>query len=178
MHKWIDSVPALAFLAAVIWGDIYLATIVLMISLFVLVAWYGLREKRLHRMHFGTAMATLVLGGITLVIKDPMYIKFKPTAVYLAFALILLGSHWLGQTVVMQKLGQSMLEIPEVLWRRINMAWVGFFMFCAALNVILAFQLSDETWALVKTFGFTGLMFLFMLAHIPFVSEYLPEDDE
>lgn len=177
MHKWIDSVPALAFLAAVIWRDIYFATIVLIASLFALVAWYGLREKRLHKMHFGTAVAALVLGGITLLVKDPLFIKFKPTAVYLAFALILLGSHWLGDNVIMQRLGNSVLQLPEPLWRKINLAWAGFFLFCAALNVVLALQLSDETWALVKTFGFTGLMFLFMMAHLPFVSEHLPKEE-
>lgn len=176
MHKWIDSLPALAFLGAVIWRDIYFATVVLIVALFALVGWYALREKRLHKLHFGTAMVALVLGGITLLVQDPLFIKFKPTAVYLAFALTLLGSHFIGQTVIMQRLGQAMLPLPPALWRRVNLAWVLFFVGCAALNVVFALSLSDQHWALVKTFGFTGLMFLFMLAHLPFVAPYLPKE--
>ncbi|MGJ8670684.1 MAG: inner membrane-spanning protein YciB [Oceanococcus sp.] len=177
MHKWIDSLPALAFLGAVIWRDIYFGTLVLIVSLFALVLYYAIREKRLHKMHFGTAMIALVLGGITLAVKDPMFIKFKPTAVYAVFAILLAGSHFVGDKVIMQRLGHSVLELPDALWRKVNVAWALFFIFCAGLNVVLALNLSDETWALVKTFGFTGLMFVFMLAHLPFVSDYLPKED-
>ena len=177
MHKWIDSLPALAFLGAVIWRDIYVGTLVLIVSLFALVLYYAIREKRLHKMHFGTAMIALVLGGITLAVRDPMFIKFKPTAVYLVFAILLAGSHFVGEKVIMQRLGHSVLALPDALWRKVNVAWALFFVFCAGLNVVLALNLSDETWALVKTFGFTGLMFVFMLAHLPFVSEHLPEEE-
>lgn len=176
MHKWIDSVPAVAFLAAVIWRDIYFATVILVVALFALVAWYGVMEKRIHRMHLGTALVALVLGGLTLAIHDPLFIKFKPTAVYLVFAVILAASHFFASGVIMQRLGRSMIELPEPLWRRINLAWAVFFVFCAGLNVVFALSLSDEHWALVKTFGFTALMFLFLLAHLPFVSAYLPEE--
>ena len=177
MHKWIDSIPALAFLGAVIWRDIYVGTLVLIASLFALVLYYGITEKRLHKMHFGTAMVALVLGGVTLAVRDPLFIKFKPTAVYLAFAVILVGSQFIGDKVIMQRLGQSVIELPQTLWRKLNLAWALFFVFCAALNIALALTLSDETWALVKTFGFTALMFLFMLAHLPFVSDYLPKEE-
>lgn len=176
MQKWIDSIPALAFLGAVIWRDIYVATVVLIVSLFALVAWYGVTERRLHKLHFGTALAALILGGVTLAVRDPMFIKFKPTAVYLAFALILAGSHYIGDTVIMQRLGRSLLSLPDRLWQRVNLAWCLFFVLCAALNVVFALALTDEQWALVKTFGFTALMFLFMLAHLPFVHQYLPDE--
>lgn len=176
MNKWIDSLPALAFLGAVLWRDIYFATIVLIAALFLLVLWYGVTERRLHRMHFGTAMVALILGGLTLSIHDPLFIKFKPTAVYLIFAVVLAGSHFIGQTVLMQRMGHAAIQLPETLWRRINIAWALFFAFCAGLNIVLALKLSDEMWALVKTFGFTGLMFAFMLAHLPFVSSHLPKE--
>ena len=177
MHKWIDSIPALAFLGAVIWRDIYFATMVLIVSLFALVAYYAIVQKRVHKMHLGTAVIALVLGGITLWVRDPMFIKFKPTAVYLVFSCLLAGSHFFGEKVIMQRLGQGTLTLPDALWRKINVAWALFFAFCAGLNVVLALSLSDETWALVKTFGFTGMMFLFMLAHLPFVSEHLPKEE-
>ncbi len=176
MSKWIDSFPALAFLGAILWRDIYFGTIVLIVSLFALVAWYAVIERRLHRMHFGTAVVALVLGGLTLSVNDPLFIKFKPTAVYLIFALVLAGSHFIGETVIMQRLGKSVIELPSPIWRRINFAWALFFVFCAGLNVVLAMALSDEMWALVKTFGFTALMLVFMFAHLPFVSDYLPKE--
>ncbi len=169
-------IPALLFVGAVFLTNIYTATAILIVALFGLVAFYAVVEKRLHKMHFGTAVAALVLGGLTLAVRDPLFIKYKPTVIYAVFALIITTSHFIGERVVMQRLGHKTLQMPEELWRRINMAWALFFAGCAGLNAVLAVSLSDEHWALVKTFGFTGLMFVFLLAHIPFVHRYLPED--
>lgn len=175
MNILISYGPALLFLAAYFYGGIYLATQVLIISLFAVVGLHWLWKREIHKMHLGVAIVAGVLGGLTLYLHDPVFIKYKPSAIYTAFALVLFGSHFIGDRVALARLGSSTLDLPDALWRKINIAWALFFLFCAVLNVYVAASFDEATWVKFKTFGFTALMFVFMVAHLPFVSKHLPK---
>jgi len=174
MKALLDLAPAAAFLIAYFAAkDLYVATAVLIVASFALVGFYRIHEKRWHVQHGITALLVGVFGGLTLAVHDPLFIKIKPTVLYLLFALLLLGSHFVGERVLLARLGGKSFNFPEPLWRRINLAWGLFFVLCAALNLYVAFNFSEAAWVKIKTFGFTGLMFVFMLAHAPFVARYL-----
>lgn len=177
MKQVLDFLPAVAFLAAYVLGDIYQATIALIASLALVVIAYGILERRLHKTHFITLLVAAALGGLTLYVHDPRFIKFKPTAVYALFALALLGSQIFGQKVLMQRFGSKMVDLPEALWRKINLAWAVFFVGLAALNLFVAQEFSEATWVKFKVFGFTALTFAFLIAHAPFVARYLPKEE-
>ena len=177
MKFLLDFSPALIFFGAYFASDIYTATIALIVSLFVLVLIYRFWEGKWHKTHLITACVALVLGSLTLAIRDPNFIMLKPTAVYLAFALALIGSHWIGQQPILQRLGQKQLQMPDAVWKKVNMARGLFFLFCAVLNLAIAYSFDEATWVKFKTFGFTALMFIFMLAHAPFIGRYLQEPE-
>ncbi len=172
----LDMGPALAFLAAYFLGGIYTATVVLIVSLFAVVLGYWLLEKRLHKAHLTAAVVALVLGGLTLWIHDPVFIKLKPSAVYGIFALALLGSQCVGDKVLLARIPQKAIALPDPLWRKLNFSWGLFFIGCAALNFYIAQNYDEATWVKFKTFGFTALMFVFLLAHVPFVAPHLPQE--
>lgn len=176
MKFLIDLIPALAFFGTYLTAGIYAATGVLIASLFLVVAIYWFWEKRLHKSHFITALAALVLGGLTLAVQDPVFILYKPTAVYAVFAAVLLGSHVIGDRVLLARLPQKAIQLPDPVWRKVNFAWAMFFAFCAVLNVYVAVNYSEATWVKFKTFGFTLLMFGFLLAHIPFLGRYFQQE--
>lgn len=176
MNTFVDLLPALLFLGAWKFYDIYVATVVLIVAMFLLVGYYWIREQRLHKTHFVTALVALVFGGLTLYVHDATFIKFKPTVVYGIFALALIGSHFIGDRVLMARLPQKAIELPDPVWRKVNMVWALFFIGCAVLNIYIAFNFSEATWVKFKTFGFTGLMLVFMLAHAPFLKRYLPQE--
>lgn len=177
MRQLIDMIPALVFLAGVLLADIYVATLALMVSLVLLVLFYRVAEQRWHRMHLITAIVAVSLGGLTLIIRDPLFIKYKPTAIYGGFAVALLLSHVIGDKVLLQRFPQKLVQFPEPLWRKVNFAWAMFFLLVAGINVVLALQLSDEHWALARTFGFPVLWFGFVLAHLPFAGPYMTTDN-
>lgn len=176
MKLLLDYAPALLFFGAYLVSDIYTATAVLIVAAIALVLIYRVWERRWHKSHLAVAVLAGVLGGLTLAIQDPVFIKFKPTAVYAAFALALLGSHWIGERVLLARLPQKMIELPEPVWRKVNLAWAIFFFGCAALNLYVARQFDEATWVKFKTFGFTALTFLFLLGHAPFLHRYLPQE--
>ena len=176
MNLLLNYGPALAFLGAYFHGGIYQATTVLIVSLFAVVALHWFWKRELHKMHLGVAIVAGVLGGLTLYLRDPLFIQYKPSAVYGVFALVLLGSHFIGDKVLLARIPQKAISLPDPLWRKINLAWSAFFLFCALINIYVAYQYSETTWVQFKTFGFPLLMFAFMLGHLPFVSRYLPKE--
>lgn len=176
MKFLLDFAPALLFFAAYFFGGIYVATTVLIAALFLLVAAYWLIERRVHKAHLTTAVVAGVLGGLTLAIQEPAFIMYKPTAVYGIFALALLLSHVIGERVLLSRIPQKAVVLPDAVWRKVNFAWAVFFLFCAVLNVYVAHEFDEATWVKVKTFGFTVLMFVFLVAHAPFLAKYLPEE--
>jgi intracellular septation protein len=172
----LDYAPALLFFAAYALFDIYVATATLIVAAIALVLIYRAWQKRWHKSHLVVAALATVLGGLTLAIHDPVFIKFKPTAVYGVFALALLGSHFVGERVLLARIPQKTFSFPEPVWRKVNLAWALFFVLCAALNWYVAGHYDEATWVKFKTFGFTALTFVFLLAHAPFLSRYMPED--
>lgn len=177
MKSLIDMLPALLFLAALFLGDIYIATGVLMAALIALAGWYWWRDGKPHKLHSFSAVVVLVLGGATLLIQDSSFVKYKTTVVNGIIALIFLGSHLIGDKVLLQRIPQQTLAMPDAVWRRVNFAWACFFGGVALLNLYVMQHFDDRVWGLFKTVGVTAMMFVFMLAHLPFLSRYLPHDE-
>ena len=178
MNLLLDLIPAIAFIAAYSFGDIYAATLALIASLVVTVLLHRLLLGRWNKGQLVTLLVSVVLGGVTLALHDPGFIKLKPSVVYGVFALALLGSQLAGEKVLLQRLPQKMLVMPDVVWKRVNLAWGLFFILLAVLNYYVAHHFDEATWVKFKVFGFTLLMIIFMLAHLPFLGRYVVNPDE
>ena len=176
MKLLLDYLPILLFVGAYYLRDIYFATVVLIISLFVQVAILYQMTRRVPKMQLTAAMLALVLGGITLALKDPVFIKVKPTALYGLFAVILIGSHFYGERPVIQRLLESSLHLPAPVWRSVNLMWAAFFIFCGALNLYVAYRFSEAFWVNFKLFGMLGLTLVFVLFQGLYLSRYLHHD--
>ena len=177
MKSYVDLLPAPLFLVALFLGDIYVATLVLMVSLAALAAWYWWREGKPHKLHTITALVVLVLGGMTLLLRDASFVKYKTTVVNGLIAAALLLSHVIGDKVLLARIPQHTISLPEPVWRRVNLAWAGFFAGIAVLNLYVMHHFDDRAWGLFKTVGVMGLTFVFMLAHAPFLAKYLQQPE-
>lgn len=173
MKLLLDNLPVLSFFGAYLLYDLYAATIALIGASAFVVILYRWRYGQWNRLQLVVASMAATLGGLTLYLHDPAFIKLKPTAVYALFSIALLTSHVIGQRVLLARLPQSVVNLPEPVWRRVNFAWAIFFAFCAVLNLYVAYQFSEATWVKIKTFGFSALMIVFILGHAPLLSRYL-----
>lgn len=177
MKILLDYLPIILFVGAYYLRDIYFATIVLIVALFVQVALLWTMTRRVPKMQLTAAVLALVLGGITLALKDPVFIKIKPTALYGLFAVILLGSHFFSERPVIQRLLESNLHLPPAVWRRVNLMWAGFFVVCGVLNLYVAYNFAEATWVNFKLFGMLGLTLAFVLLQGLYLSRYLDPDN-
>ena len=178
MKILLDLFPFVAFLASWSKFGIYTATAVLMVTLWLAVAIdYFFVGKKLNAMMLGTAIVASAFGSLTLVLHDPMFIRIKPTVLFGINALVFLGSHFIGEKVLLQRLMGSQLALPEPLWRRISLAWVLFFAAAALVNLYTAFYCTEKAWA--WTLGGIKIAFIpFILAHAVFISPYLQESSK
>lgn len=158
---------------------IYLATLTAILATFVQVALTAIVSKKVEKMHIITLILLVVFGGATLVLKDPVFIKWKPTAINWLFALVFLGSQFLGKKPLVERMMGHALEVNDsAVWVRLNMAWVGFFIFSGVANLIVAFNFSEDIWVDFKLFGLMGLTILFVIGQAFYLARFMPGEEK
>ena len=165
MQLLFDLLPVVLFFIAYKLAGIYVATAVLIVGVLAqtLVSW--IRHRKVSPMLLTSAVLVLVFGGLTLLVHDAVFIKWKPTIVNWLFAAAFLVSQFMkGPTIVQRLMGEQMKLDSPALWTRLNLMWVVFFVVVGALNLYVAFNFSESTWVNFKLFGLMGLTLLFALA--------------
>ncbi len=122
-----------------------------------------------------TAGFVLVFGGLTIWLADDLFIKLKPTIINLLFAAILLFGVLSGRLFIKLVL-EGAFNLTERGWRIITWAWIGFFIFLAAINEIVWRSFSTDFWVSFKVFGVMPLTIAFSFAMIPIILKHqIPE---
>jgi len=117
-----------------------------------------------------------VLGGATLALRDPTFIKWKPTVLYWTFAAVLLGASLFLKRNLIRTMMQGQLSLPDVIWTRLNLSWVAFFVLMGAINLYVAYNYSESTWVSFKLFGGIGLMVAFVVVQGLMLSRFLESE--
>jgi intracellular septation protein len=165
MQMLFDLLPVVFFFIAYKMAGIYVATGVLIVGVLLQTAISWFRHRKVSPMLLTSAVLVLVFGGLTLLIHDATFIKWKPTIVNLLFAGAFVASQFMrGPTIVQRLMGENLQLKPESLWTRLNLMWVAFFLVCAVLNLYVAYNYSEDTWVNFKLFGLMGLTIVFALA--------------
>lgn len=143
-----DFFPILLFFIAYqLWG-ILPATAVIIVASIVQVGLFWLKHRRFEKMHLVSLGLIVVLGGLTLLLADKQFVMWKPTLVNWLFAAVFLGSHFIGDRPLVQRMLSGQIQLPTEIWRRLSMAWVGFFLISGAANLYFAFDYLDAETAL------------------------------
>ena len=164
MKLLFDLFPVILFFVAFKLADIYVATAVAIAATIAQIGWLRLRGRRVEPMQWTSLVIIVAFGGLTLLLQDETFIKWKPTVLYGLFAVALLGTQRLTGRNPMQVLMGSQLSLPEPIWQRLTWAWAAFFAAMAALNLFVAYTFSLDTWVDFKLFGTLGLTFAFVIA--------------
>jgi intracellular septation protein len=154
MKTLIDFFPILLFFGAYKLYDIYVATGVLMAATLVQMAVIYAIDRKLQAMHKITLVMVLGFGALTLGLHDDRFIKWKPTVLYVVMAAGLAWALWGMRKNVLQTLLGSQLDLPAQVWRRLNVAWVLYCSFMAALNAFVVLNYSTEAWVNFKLWGY------------------------
>src|SRR5262245_49305028 len=167
--------PLVLFFIAWSLYDIFMATAVAIGATVAQVAWMWLRHRRVDNMLWATLAIMVVFGGATLALRDPTFIKLKPTVLYWAFAGALLGYQALAGKNLIRLLMEKSMTLPDVVWRKLNLSWAGFFLAMGALNLYVAYTFSEAIWVQFKVFGGIGLMLAFVVLQAFMLAPYVED---
>jgi intracellular septation protein len=183
MKLFIDFFPALAFLLALIIPadheqSVYFATEVLIAATVLQVGVVWLIHRRVDRQYLIILAVVLVLGGATLLFRDPEFIKWKPSVVFWIFSAICLASEFIGKQNIARRFLGSAFDAPPHVWMRVNLSLILFFLTLGFINLFVAYNYDTETGAYFKVFGFLGINFVFILGLVISLSRYMIEPDD
>ena len=157
-------------------APLLLATVVAIVATFAQVGWLLVRRRKVDNMLWISLAIIVVLGGATLALRDPTFIKWKPTVLYWTFAAVLLGASLFLKRNLIRTMMQGQLSLPDVIWTRLNLSWVAFFVLMGAINLYVAYNYSESTWVSFKLFGGIGLMVAFVVVQGLMLSRFLESE--
>ncbi len=150
------------------------ATVVLMVAVVVSLGLSYRWERRVPLMPLVTAVMVLVFGGLTIALRDPVFIKLKPTIVNGLFAAALFVGLAFGKSFLQPLLGHAFQITPRG-WRVLTWRWAFFFIFLGLLNEFVWRSFSEEFWVSFKAWGMFPITLVFAIAQLPLIQRYALE---
>ncbi|MBE2894049.1 septation protein A [Spirabiliibacterium falconis] len=176
MKQLIEFIPLILFFIAYKIYGVQISAVVLIIAtliqLIVLKIYFGKIEKSQKIM----AIAVVFFGLLTVYFNDLTFLKWKVTVVYAIFATALLISQYVFHKPLIKLLLAKELQLPDLIWARINLGWAIFFLLCMGLNIIISQYMSDDAWYNFKVFGILGMTLVATLVTGVYLYKYLPQD--
>ena len=139
----------------------------ILVALFI--GWF--QTKKIAKMPLITAILVVVFGGLTIWLNNPIFIKMKPTLIYLIFSAIL-GYGLLKKKSYLKILMGSAIPMNEEGWLILSKRFVGFFVLLAFTNEIIWRFFSQDFWVNFKTFGLPILLIFFMVLQFNLFNKY------
>ena len=139
----------------------------ILVALFL--GWF--QTKKIAKMPLITAILVVVFGGLTIWLNNPIFIKMKPTLIYLIFSAIL-GYGLLKKKIYLKILMGPAIPMNEEGWFLLSKRFVGFFVLLAFTNEIIWRFFSQDFWVNFKTFGLPILLIFFMALQFNLFNKY------
>ena len=192
MKQFIDYIPLVVFFS--IWamdervvtiaglqhevGGIFSAAeFLLVISIIVYGSLY-LIQKRLDKFQWITLVAVVLFCIPTIIFRNTDFLKWKAPIVNWVFASIFLGSRFIGDKPAIEHMMGHAVNAPTELWLRLNTIWIYYFIVLGAINLTVAFTLSEALWIQFKVFGNLILTFTFVLGQMPMLAKYIDVEED
>ena len=173
----LDLGPLLVFFAANSRFGIFAATGAFMAAIVIALAVHYALTRHLPIMPLVTAVVVLVFGSLTLVLHDELFIKVKPTIIYVLFGGVLLVGLAFGKSLL-GLVFDSVFHLTEEGWRKLTLRWALFFLALALLNEVVWRTQTTDVWVSFKVFGVVPLTFLFAALQYPLLTKHAAPETE
>ena len=170
MQLLLDFFPLIAFFVAFVTFDLYVATATIIVATALQIAYQWFRHRKVNKMLLISGALVAVLGGITLALRNPVFLQWKLTVVNWLFAAGFLGSQLFGSKTFTERIMGQAVELEPAMWRQLNTLWVVNFAVIGTLNLYVMYNYELQTWVYFKTFGMIGLTLLTAVAQAFWIS--------
>ena len=173
-----DLFPVILFFAAFKLYGIYTATAVAIVATFIQIVWTWFRHHKIENMQWVSLVIIVIFGSATLILKDEIFIKWKPTVLYWVFTSALIISHTAFKKNLIRTMLGGKISLPEKIWVNLNLSWATFFALMGVINLYVAFNYPTDTWVSFKLFGSTGLMLIFVVLQGVMLGKFITENED
>lgn len=149
-------------------NPLFFATICLMITTFFALVISYILTKKISIMALASGLLLGTFGGLTLIFKDEIFIKLKPTIINLLFAAILFYGSIAKKPLISYLFGSQLIMSTKA-WITLSWRWAYFFLFLAILNEIIWRNFSTDFWVQFKLFGMMPISLIFTITQTPFI---------
>ena len=154
-------------------APVLLGTEVVIAATLLQAIWMKANRRKIDLMLWISLALVVVLGGLTVWFHNETFIKWKPSIAFWLMGLVF----WISQAFLHKNLLRSTLgaeiELSDMVWQRLNFAWVAYFGLMGLLNVWVVYSFSTDAWANFHTFGTTALSFAFIIGQGFYLSRHL-----
>jgi intracellular septation protein len=192
MKQFIDYIPLLVFFT--VWamdersvsiagfehsiGGIFSAAEFLLLASVLVYGTLLLYQKRLDKFQWITAGAVILFCIPTIIFRDVGFLKWKAPIVNWIFASIFFVSRFFGDKPAIEHMMGHAINAPKEVWMRLNTIWIFYFIVLGAINLAVAFLLSEALWIQFKVFGNLILTFAFIIGQMPLLARYIEVEEE
>ncbi|MBR3482039.1 MAG: septation protein A [Neisseriaceae bacterium] len=152
--------------------DIFIATILAVVAGIIQASITFLMKGKMDIMQSVSLALIIIFGGLTVVLQNDWFIKFKPTALFWLVSLSMLFGSLTKKNILRAIMGKE-IKLPDHIWNEMMWVWTVFFALLGASNLWVAWNFSTDTWVTYKVFGVMGLMGLFFIAQAVYMQGVL-----
>ena len=157
---------------------IYSATAVLMIATVLQLALTRLLSGHIEKRLLLLTAVVCAFGTATLLLRNQLFIQWKPTIFNWVLAAVFVGTHALTGKTVMERAIGAQLSLPAVAWRRLNSLWVANFVVVGALNLYVAYRFSEAAWVSYKLYSAIGFTLLVTALTVALIMPHVKDGEE
>ena len=187
MKQFLDYIPLVVFFS--VWtlderivniagydytlGGIYSAAEFLLVSSILVYGGIFLSQRRLDKFQFITLIVVVLACIPTIYFRNTDFLKWKAPIANWVFAAVFFGSRFVSEKSAIEHMLGHAVEAPREVWNTLNSVWIVFFAVLGAVNLAVAFMLSEAMWINFKVWGNLIITFLFVFAQMPYLSRYI-----
>jgi len=132
----IDFLPIVLFFIVYKNYGIYPAIYSMIAATAVQILFTKISMGKYEKSHLITFALLIIFGGITLAFNDPAFIMWKVSVLYILFAIVLIGSIFIGEKTLLQRMLGKEINAPKNSWKNVTWLWGVGFLVIALINAI------------------------------------------
>lgn len=119
----------------------------------------------------------VVFGGATIILHNPIFIKWKISIINWIFGVLFIGSLFVGKKPLIQHMLGDKIQLPEIVWKKLTISWGIFFILLGLANYYIMYHFSTNAWVNFKLYGIMGATLLMAIGQVFFLAKHLPKDE-
>jgi intracellular septation protein A len=128
---------------------------------FAQIGWQIAHKRPIDTMQWLSLFLIVASGTATLLTSDPRFVMLKPSLIYLIVGVVMLKPGWMNR--YLPPIAQE--TVPDIIFI-FGFVWAGLMFLSAALNVIVALNVSVAGWAtFMSVYGIISKLGLFFVQY-------------